>query len=60
VAALDAQRHLLTPEAQAQLDQIQQALRGGPLRRMAALRLPGLRRQSWAEQMVFRLWFMIG
>jgi glycosyltransferase involved in cell wall biosynthesis len=60
VAALDAQRHLLTPEARMQLEQIQRALRGGPLRRMSALRLPGLRRQTWAEQMVFRLWFMIG
>ena len=60
VAALDAQRHLLTPQAQDQLDQIKVALRGGPLRRMRALRLPGLRRQTWAEQMVFRLWFMLG
>lgn len=60
VAALHAQRHLLTPEAQAQLDQIRHALQGGPLRRLSALRLPGLRRQTWAEQMVFRLWFIIG
>jgi len=60
VAALDAQRHLLTPQAQDQLDQIKVALRGGPLRRMRALRLAGLRRQTWAEQMVFRLWFMLG
>jgi len=60
VAALDAQRHLLTPQAQDQLDQIKVALRGGPLRRMRALRLPGLRRQTWAEQMLFRLWFMLG
>lgn len=60
VAALDAQRHLLTPQARDQLDEIKVALRGGPLRRMRALRLPGLRRQTWAEQMVFRLWFMLG
>ncbi len=60
VAALDAHRHLLTPQAQDQLDQIKAALRGGPLRRMRALRLPGLRRQTWAEQMLFRLWFMLG
>lgn len=60
VAALDAQRHLLTPQARDQLDQIKLALRGGPLRRMRALRLPGLRRQTWAEQMLFRLWFMLG
>lgn len=60
VAALDAQRHLLTPEARAQLDQIQQALRGGPLERWAVLRRCGLRRQGWAEQMVFRVWFLLG
>jgi glycosyltransferase involved in cell wall biosynthesis len=60
VAALDAQRHLLTPEARAQLDQIQTALRGGPLERWAVLRRCGLRRQGWAEQMVFRVWFLLG
>jgi len=60
VAALDAQRHLLTPQARQQLDQIKGALRGGPLRRMRALRLAGLRRQTWAEQVLFRLWFMFG
>lgn len=60
MAALDAQRHLLTPEARAQLDLIQQALRGGPLRRLRVLRHAGLRRQGRAEQMLFRLWFMFG
>ena len=60
VAALDAQRHLLTPEARAQLDLIEQALRGGPLRRLRALRHAGLQRQGRAEQMLFRLWFMFG
>jgi glycosyltransferase involved in cell wall biosynthesis len=60
VAALDAQRHLLTPEARAQLDLIEQALRGGPLRRLAVLRQAGLRRQGRAEQMLFQLWFMFG
>lgn len=60
VAALDAQRHLLSPHARGQIDQIKLALRGGKLRRLRALRLPDLRRQTWAEQMLFRLWFMIG
>jgi glycosyltransferase involved in cell wall biosynthesis len=60
VDALDAQRHLLTPQAGQQLDQIKLALHGGPLGRMRALRLPGLRRQTWAEQVLFRLWFMLG
>ena len=60
VAALDAQRHLLTPEARMQLDLIQQGLRGGPWQRLVALRRCGLRRQGWAEQLVFRVWFMFG
>jgi hypothetical protein len=60
VAALDAQRHLLTPDARGQVDQIKAALAGGVLRRARALRLPGLRRQTWSEQMLFRLWFMLG
>ena len=60
VAALDAQRHLLTPEARVQLDQIQQALRGGPLQRLGMLRRCGLWRRGWAEQMVFWVWFVFG
>jgi glycosyltransferase involved in cell wall biosynthesis len=60
VAALDAQRHLLTPDSCAQLDRIKAALAGGMLRRARVLQLPGLRRQTWAEQMLFRLWFMVG
>jgi glycosyltransferase involved in cell wall biosynthesis len=60
VAALDAQRHLLTPEAREQLDLVKAALAGGKLRRARALLLPGLRRQTLAEQMLFRLWFMVG
>lgn len=60
VAALDAQRHLLSPQAKSQLDLIGAALQGGPLPRLRALRLPGLRRQTWPEQALFRLWFMFG
>lgn len=57
VAALDAQRASLTPQARAELDQIKAALAGGPFRR---LRVRGLRRQRWAEQVLFRLWFVLG
>lgn len=60
VAALDSQRHLLTPQACAALDVIRDALGRGPVRRLRALRLPGLRRQTWAEQLLFRVWFLIG
>jgi glycosyltransferase involved in cell wall biosynthesis len=60
VAALHAQRHLLTPQARESLDVIRTALDQGPAARLHALRLPGLRRQTWAEQMLFRLWFLLG
>ncbi len=57
VAALDAQRALLAPEARAELDRIKAALAGGPLGR---LRVGGLRRQGRAEQVLFRLWYLLG
>ena len=60
IATLDAQRHLLTPQARHELDEIKAALGGGKLRRLRTLRLKELRRQTWAEQMLFRLWFLIG
>ncbi len=59
VAALDAQRALLTPHACAELDEIRAALDGGRLRRLRVLRMKGLRRQSWSEQLVFWAWFVI-
>jgi glycosyltransferase involved in cell wall biosynthesis len=60
VAALEAQSHILTPEARGELECIRAGLSGGPLRRWRALRRPGLRRQTWAEQVLFRIWFMFG
>lgn len=57
VASLDAQRALLTPQARAELDEIKAALDGGPWRRLRARRL---RRQHWSEQMLFRLWYLMG
>jgi glycosyltransferase involved in cell wall biosynthesis len=50
----------LTIEARRQVDDLRRALAGGPLRRMAALRLPGLRRRHWTEGLLFRLWFLLG
>ncbi len=60
VAALQAQPHLLSPAAAADLARIDEALHGGVLRRLACLRLPGLRRQTRAEDALFRLWFLLG
>jgi len=60
VAALADQPHLLAPSAREQVGVLAEALRGGMLDRMRALRMPGLRRQTWPETLVFRLWFMLG
>ena len=60
VAALEAHAHLLSPEARADLHAIQRALSGGRLSRAAILGMPGLRRQTWHETMLFRWWFLIG
>jgi hypothetical protein len=60
VAALEAQPHLLSEPARRDLAVIARALRGGVRERQAALRLPGFRRQTWPEDVVFRLWFTLG
>ncbi|MDE2515795.1 MAG: glycosyltransferase [Rhodospirillales bacterium] len=64
VAALTAQPALLSPTAQAELAIVAAALAARlpawPWTRLRALALPGLVRQSWAETLVFRLWFLFG
>ena len=60
IAALRAQPHLLTGHALAELAVLDEALRGAPGRRLAALRMPGLHRQTWPETLLFRCWFLIG
>jgi hypothetical protein len=60
IAALEAHADLLTPAAREQVARIAQALRSGPLRRAATLRLPGLVRQTPLETVLFRVWFMLG
>ena len=60
VAALEAQPQLLTPAAREDLAVIAHGLRGRASARRQALRLPGFRRQSWQEDLVFRLWFTFG
>jgi glycosyltransferase involved in cell wall biosynthesis len=59
VAALAAQPELLSPTARAQIATIARALDGGVIRRCGVLRMRGLRRQTWPETMLFRLWFML-
>ncbi len=58
VARLEAYRHLLHPQEVAKLELISGGLSGGFGARMAALRCPGFRRASWAETLIFRLWFL--
>ena len=60
VEALSAQPELLTGRARAEVLMLQNALQGGLRRRISALRLVGLVRQTWIETMVFRAWFILG
>ena len=60
VAALAAQPALLSPAARRDVARLQAALTGGRRRRLAALRLPGLVRQTALETLTFRLWFLLG
>ena len=60
VAALRAQGGMLSPEARQALDLIDAGLADGPLRRMTALMRCRLRRQTWPETLLFRLWFLLG
>jgi hypothetical protein len=58
--ALDSQRDLLSPPAKEALDLISAGLHDGFSRRLKALSYPALKRQSWAETQLFRLWFLLG
>ncbi len=58
--ALMAQQHLLTPSSRQALALILAGLHDGIRPRLRALREPGLRRQSFAETQLFRLWFLLG
>lgn len=64
VAALTAQPALLSPAAHPKLQVIASALAQGSMKRpgarLRALRLPGFVRQTWAETLVFRVWFLFG
>ena len=60
VAALRAQPGLVAPENRTSLERVHCGLAGRPAARLATLRTPGLRRQTWQETLLFRLWFMVG
>jgi len=58
--ALEAQQERLTPASREALGLISAGLHDGFPLRLRALRHPGLKRQSWAETQLFRLWFLLG
>ncbi len=58
--ALASQPELLSPAARESLALISEGLHDGWSLRLRALRHPGLKRQSWAETQLFRLWFLLG
>ncbi len=58
--ALEAQPDLLSPQAREALGLISAGLHDGWNLRLRALGHPGLRRHSWAETQLFRLWFLLG
>ena len=60
MAALQAQQDVLSPQARDDLALIASGLHDGWAKRLHALALPGLKRQSWAETQLFRLWFLLG
>jgi glycosyltransferase involved in cell wall biosynthesis len=60
MAALQAQEELLSPPAREAMQRISAGLQGGWRQRAHALAHPGLKRQSWAETQLFRLWFLLG
>ena len=60
VSALQAQPELLTPGNRAKLEVIAAGLGRGPAYRLRALATNGLVRQTRAETLLFRLWFLLG
>lgn len=60
VEALVVQQDLLGEDARHTVLRLHRALRGGLAERLGALRMPDLRRQTWQETLLFRLWFLIG
>lgn len=60
VESLIAQPHLLSESSRSAVACLHRALGGGFRERLRALHLPGLRRQTRLETLLFRLWFLVG
>ncbi len=59
VSALSGHAAMLTPRARRDLHRIEAALQGNRRKRLHVLTIRDLRRQTWHETLVFRLWFML-
>jgi hypothetical protein len=60
VAALSATPDLLSSPVRDQLEIVARALDSGVRARATALRMSGFERQTFAESLIFRLWFLLG
>ena len=60
LAALIAQPHLLRESTRPTVLRLHHALQGSIPEKLGVLRLPGLRRQTRLETLLFWLWFLIG
>ncbi len=60
VTTLRARQDLLPETSRAVLAVVAQGCEGGFIPRLKALCLPGFTRQTWAETLIFRLWFLLG
>ena len=58
--ALAAQPDLLSETARPTVLRLHSALSGSLFDKLAALNTPDLRRQTWLETLLFRLWFLVG
>lgn len=60
VAALQAHPDMMSDAARTELEIIAAALAGNLANKLRVLKLPGFRRQTWLEDLVFRVWFLLG
>ena len=59
VSALSAHPGDMGVREREQLAHIAWGLNGGVARRMQVLKMPGFRRQTWPETLLFRIWFLL-
>jgi glycosyltransferase involved in cell wall biosynthesis len=60
LTALNQRGNLLCPQARDDLAIVLTAMAGGPIQKLRAFELTGFQRQTWLENLLFRLWFITG